>query len=350
MDGGVRDNGTDRVQPRAFANLVLDLIDSFGCTPTPHAYEVFFAYASKRPAKLRLQVDAAAEPDHVLRTFDLERIHEAFFRTPGGGWAKQDKSAHAIEVTLKEVYALIDAHISSSREHQARLHSASAEIDPTMDAADLHNVAVRLASETDAMIEDQATLNRSLGESQTRLASVRADVRAARDEGQKDVLTGLWNRRGVDQALARAVQAAVANGMQLALCLVDLDRFGQINAKHGQPIGDAVLKCVGRALPAQLGERDIIGRRGGQAFAIVMPGRNASDAFRTIQYLRTYLAERKFFLRGTGVDVGRITASFGIAMLQSCSAADLLDRADEMLQQAKARGGNKVVSDTMPTL
>ena len=339
------------VEPRAFANLVLDLIESFGCTPTPKAYEVFFAYASKRPPKVRLHVDAASAPDHVLRQFDLDQIHEETFRSPDGVWAKQDKSSEAIQVTLNEVFNLISAHVGQSQERQQRLAGTSRDIDENMSPAELQKVAAQLATETAHAVKSDEALSSTLIKKREALTEVREDLDVARREAITDELTGLLNARGFEQALEREIAGAVANGRHLSLCQLDIDNFSRINEMHDHRVGDAVLRAIGRTLPSQLAEGQTPGRNGGQTFALILPGRGAGDAVAQIETLRKYIAGRSFFLRGTGVDVGKLTASFGITVFtEKCTASDMLASAADMVSRAKKKGGNRVECDTRPTL
>lgn len=342
---------TSSVEPRAFADLVLDLIESFGCTPTPKAYEVFFAYAAKNPPKVRLHIDAASEPDHVLSSFDLDRIHTELFRTPEGDRTAKESSAEAIEVTLNEVFELISTHIERTQAGQGRLETTAKAIDPGMNAAELQRIAADLAAETAATVQSGSALTSSLKERRAKLTDVRSDLAVAQRDAHADELTGLPGPRGYDAAVRSEWGRARAEGTLLALCLIDLDKFSQVNERFDPKTGDAVLRAIGRSLPTQTSEREIICRHGGQEFAILMPGRNATDAFRLAQDLRAWLERRRFYFRESGVDVGNLTASFGLSVLQgNTSAEQMVANASAMLVKAKDRGGNRVVSDTPPMI
>jgi len=346
-----RADAAARVEPRTFANLVLDLIDSFGCKPTPKAYEVFFAYAAKAASPVRAAVDEAAAPDHVLTSFDLARIHHDHFRAPDGDWERQEKSSEAIELTLQEAAALIAAHTTQSREHQQRLRRVSREISDDMTPGQLRRLTDRLVSENDAALRQGADITDKLDGTRARLDTVRAELKAAREDGATDDLTGLKNARGFAAALQAELRRAVANGRQFSLCLIDIDGFQAVNAAHDHRVGDAVLMRIGRILAARIDDCDIACRHGGDEFAVIMPGRNAAAAFRLIEEIRAYIAQVTFTVRGTATEIGPVTASCGIAVLQAAADADeMLAAAAGMLDAAKARGGNCTRSDVAPIL
>lgn len=339
--------GAERVEPRTFANLVLDLIGSFGCKPTPKAYEIFFAYASSAQSTVRAAVDEAAAPDHVLQSFDLDRIHYEHFRSADGEWERQEQSSEAIDVSLKEAVALIADHLARSEQHQSKLRSVSDEISSDMSPSQLKRLTASLASENDAVLRHGADMAAKLSGTQSQFDDLRSELRAARADGVTDELTGLRNARGFAGALEKELGAAVKQGLQFSLCLIDIDRFRVVNETHDTSVGDAVLQRIGRILRSRLGDRDIPCRFGGEEFAIVMPGRNAKSAYSAIEDIRTYIEQLTFSIRGTSMDIGPITASFGISVLQNaCNSEDMIAQAAEMVNAVKDKGGNGVRVDT----
>lgn len=154
-----------------------------------------------------------------------------------------------------------------------------------------------------------------------------------------DLLTGLLNRRALDEALAGEVDRAKRFGTHLGLVLIDLDNFKAVNDMYGHPQGDVVLRDVARVLRDLLREIDHPARYGGEEFAVILPGSDLEEASNRAEDIRKQIAQ----LRIPRLDrqgVLRVTASYGAASARGATAdaAALLTAADKALYEAKRRG------------
>ncbi|HTU09639.1 MAG TPA: diguanylate cyclase [Allosphingosinicella sp.] len=156
-----------------------------------------------------------------------------------------------------------------------------------------------------------------------------------------DALTGLPNRRRLMEGMELEVTRAERNGRPLAFALLDIDRFKSINDTHGHPAGDAVLQAVADELGKVTRAGDLLGRFGGEEFAIVMPETNLEQARWACERLRKAVAGRTMhYPNGT---VGRVTISSGVALLAGEEGCDhLISRADGALYKAKEDGRDLV--------
>ncbi len=155
-----------------------------------------------------------------------------------------------------------------------------------------------------------------------------------------DDLTGVLNRRGLEQSLCDLEEAA--RGMTLVL--LDVDHFKRVNDRHGHDCGDEVLKRVAAVVAANLRGSDVFGRWGGEEFLIACQGTRIRDAARLAEKLRERVRQCEIHLAG-GVQLA-VTASFGVALAPpGGSAADALKRADDALYRAKETGRNRVETD-----
>jgi diguanylate cyclase (GGDEF)-like protein/PAS domain S-box-containing protein len=159
-------------------------------------------------------------------------------------------------------------------------------------------------------------------------------VTSLRHQAMHDGLTGLPNRTLLFDTLERAIDAARANASVLALMLMDLDRFKEVNDTFGHQFGDSLLKQVAFRLQNQLGEDDIVARLGGDEFALVLP--KATDATSVASMARRILGtlEQPFVIEGQVLEVG---GSIGIALFpeHGTDARTLLRRADVAMYAAK---------------
>ncbi len=184
----------------------------------------------------------------------------------------------------------------------------------------------------------------------TRAAPVLANQRTlalAEHRANNDALTGLANRRALDDTLKRMVAQATRAGQPLAALLLDLDHFKQLNDRYGHSKGDEALAVTGAALRAALREGDFVARYGGEEFAVLLPATDGDGARHVAQTLL-------HAVRATtvpGVD-SPITVSIGLAVLpvDAEDARSLLRLADRALYTAKLNGRNRVESAFVPNL
>ena len=172
------------------------------------------------------------------------------------------------------------------------------------------------------------------------------EIRLAQDKmaqmAVKDPLTGLHNRRYLFEALEREKARAKRYGVNLALCMIDLDHFKRINDDHGHPAGDTVLREIGKLLLQWARETDLPCRYGGEEFAVILPGTDAEGALVACERLRRMVAEHPFKHEDLTL---RVTISIGVTQHEEVSeetVSELVKRADEALYRAKREGRNRV--------
>jgi two-component system cell cycle response regulator len=172
---------------------------------------------------------------------------------------------------------------------------------------------------------------------QDRLLTLRDELRL---QAKVDALTGLWNRRGSMEELARELSRADRENRPVGLMLADLDHFKQVNDTYGHLTGDRVLKTVGMRLKGALRAYDIVGRYGGEEFLIVCPGCAEKTLLRRAEELRAAIAGEPV---PTPEGALSVTLSLGAAVAHKTVPQDqLLQAADEALYKAKRAGRNRV--------
>jgi diguanylate cyclase (GGDEF)-like protein len=170
---------------------------------------------------------------------------------------------------------------------------------------------------------------------------VLGDFRRVASQATTDGLTGLANRRTLDEELALEWRRADRVGESLAFVLLDLDNFKGVNDTHGHPAGDAVLRAVGQILSAGVRQVDLAGRYGGEEFALVLPETDLVGALKLAERLRVALEAAAIELPD-GKTL-QATASFGVAVKdQLASPEELVAVADQALYEAKDAGKNRV--------
>jgi diguanylate cyclase (GGDEF)-like protein len=158
----------------------------------------------------------------------------------------------------------------------------------------------------------------------------------------KDPLTGLLNRRSFEEEAALLTRLQIKRDQPVAVFMIDLDGFKEINDRFGHSLGDRVLRLFGDTARKNLRSSDLVGRMGGEEFAVVLADACRDNAFRVAERLRIAFAEAAETVGGLPVQA---TASFGVSIIQDPQETieTLLTQADQALYRAKALGRNRVV-------
>lgn len=180
-------------------------------------------------------------------------------------------------------------------------------------------------------------LNATEGERSRVMTALNKALDQFREQAITDPLTGLFNRRFLQDYLPRELDRAVRRRAPVAVLMIDLDHFKQVNDSAGHAAGDAVLAQIGTLIKRHVRSSDIACRYGGEEFILVLPEATLASARRRAEQIRGSIERSRHELRG-------ITASIGVALFPDHAVDhDTLTRAaDEAMYESKARGRNCV--------
>lgn len=173
---------------------------------------------------------------------------------------------------------------------------------------------------------------------------IRAQQKRLEHIAHIDSLSGLFNRRYLFERAHEELERALRHNLNLSAMLIDIDHFKSINDTYGHPVGDEVIQQVGELCQESLRGSDLLGRYGGEEFAIFLPETDLSQAYQLAERLRS-LVESHIFQTGKGEL--SITCSIGVASLAPThpSLDKLFERTDQALYTAKRQGRNRVERD-----
>ena len=248
---------------------------------------------------------------------------------PGNCWALKRGKAHINDRTQQTLCCM----------HQVGT-AATIEV-PMMARGQVYGLLALALEGDDASerLEEVNRVARALADSMSLALSNIALREKLRTQSLRDPLTGLYNRRYMEDALERYISLAERSGAATSVLMIDLDNFKRLNDEYGHAKGDAVLRDVAGQLVGALRPSDVVARYGGEELMVILPDCGVEDAAVKAEILRVRV-ESLSEVHGVP-----ISASFGVATIPatSTSAADLLPMADAALYQAKQGGKNRVV-------
>ena len=279
-----------------------------------------------------------------------------------GSWNTPDDFHVAATLAIGNCWALKRGkpHINDPASDTLRCNHHHSQIStveiPMMARGSVYGLLVLAYGGDDAFerLKGIRRLGRALADSMSLAVSNIALREKLLTQSLRDPLTGLYNRRYMEDALERYLSLAERNGVATSVLMIDLDNFKLINDEHGHAKGDAVLRDVAAQIVGGLRPSDVVCRYGGEELMVILPSCPMEDAASKAEQLRARIESL------SEMHQAQISASIGIASVPttSTSASDIVAHADAALFEAKRQGKNRVVcaerragrEDAMPRL
>jgi len=220
------------------------------------------------------------------------------------------------------------------------------DIEHEVDVQSLHTLTQNLMLQTqnmhtrmDEKVQELENTQEQVRISQQHILQLRAQLLNATKEAQQDFLTGLFNRRGLQQEL----EVLLAKQVAVSMAVLDIDNFKELNDVFGHSAGDKVIAGIGQCIKELFGDDHNVfsARLGGEEFVLVFEALNVQTVKTQVEKLQRLLTQ-KFFFETQGSRM--ITFSAGVVQRMAGDTVELLlDRADEVMYKAKRSGKNKVL-------
>lgn len=193
--------------------------------------------------------------------------------------------------------------------------------------------------------EERRTLQTSNRQLARAIEQTLNEAERFKHEAHLDALTGLLNRRYLDEALPKLLTMAQHSATPVAIAIIDLDRFKRVNDEYGHAMGDEVLRGFAAMSQDLLRGSDIIGRYGGEEFVAAIIGCGPGAAERRLEDLQARMREAHFSLDGREISGVTFTAGVAIYPEDGVTIEQLMKRADDRMYRAKNAGRQRIVTD-----
>lgn len=256
-----------------------------------------------------------------------------------------DETREALKGELSVVLEKLRAHLAINEEYAKKLTLAQQRLADLTEPEQVRVVVKLLVDENERIRKETVSLRDQLKASDVEIDKLKGKLAAAEEEGQRDGLTGVSNRKAFDTIFDTAVQKAAQSGLSFSLIMCDIDHFKNVNDTYGHTVGDEVIKMFAKTLNSNVRAGSVVARFGGEEFSILLPGIDLETAAAVAERMRTSFSEKRLTMRASGKQIAPVTASFGVAeFAKGESGKSLLERADAKLYDAKQSGRNRVSS------
>lgn len=259
-----------------------------------------------------------------------------------------NESQQQLRIMLASFLDQLARFADSTGSYQDQLSECARHIANARDISEITPVLNRVMQQTRSM---QDSVQQAHGEllaareqaqlAEERIARLQHELDEASRQMRHDQLTGVLNRRGMEEMFDKEVSRAQRSGAPFSVGLLDIDNFKKLNDTHGHDTGDLALVHLAQVVRQHLRPQDSLARYGGEEFVILLPDASEDDACQVLVRLQRELT-RAFFMAGQSRLI--ITFSAGVAQLAvGESMESVLKRADLAMYEAKHRGRNRVV-------
>lgn len=237
----------------------------------------------------------------------------------------------------------------ATSDYHDKIESCAEKISSANDISELETVLGEVMRETRTIQinaqrsrDELRSTQQKVQESEARIKELERELETTSDLVRHDQLTGVLNRRGLEETFAKEAARATRHDTTLCVALIDIDNFKKLNDSMGHDTGDEALIHLATICRETLRPQDTVARYGGEEFIILLPETSQKEAVVALTRLQRELT-KKFFLHGN--EKVLITFSAGVTQMQpDDTQATVIKRADEAMYQAKQSGKNRVIA------
>jgi diguanylate cyclase len=234
--------------------------------------------------------------------------------------------------------------ISDNRTQIEALGEVSSQVQATSDP---RPIIEKLVAELTKATTRASALETNFLETSQELDKIRDSLKMAEQRSNTDALTGLANRRSLEEFFRSAQITAMETGEPLSILMIDIDHFKKFNDSYGHQVGDQVLRLVAKVLQDNVRDVDLAARYGGEELIAVLPGANLDVCAQVAERIRRRISEARLTRRATGQEIASVTVSIGVAQFRLAESAEaMVERCDRALYQAKRSGRNRTVTES----
>ncbi len=333
----------------AIAKQALTYVGLFRTPPTPEIYQLWYRFVEGADEKLRAELSQAMDA-RAINTSQLDELYHRYFPNI----VDFDTHAHvgnSLAEQLEAVQGLLQEQSRAQNEFGQSVQSTHERLQtPALDSAAMSRCLEQMLASNAQMQAKLAETDSRLNNSQQQIQSLQSELHQAQKAMFTDNLTGVSNRRFFDLLMQQTTAGSNRESANVpglcVLTLLDMDGFKHINDSFGHADADEVLRHLAGVMQRAVGDGSLA-RLGGDEFAIVHRVDEFEQADQLAESLRKSFSAKQLVLQRSGLTIGTLTASMGVAVLRDDDDRhSWFERADKLLYAAKNAGRNRVMLET----
>lgn len=333
---------SDSEKIQRIAEKTLAVMQENKVAPSPENYQVWFNYVAAENKELVSEIEKIRAQKVAFTPQVAEYLHDKYLVSHEA----RDKDAQDTSAMLSQVLQMINKFKGETDSYNEKLGEQTDKLSASAADGASSELLEEIVGQLREIRETGANFTAQLEESRKEAEQLRQTLQQVKNESQHDFLTGVYNRRALDEFLIECTQDAEANIKDLCLLMIDIDHFKPFNDKWGHQIGDEVLKTVAKALTKCVRGSDIVARYGGEEFSVLLRETPVTGAKIVAENIRKSIAGSRLKRKDSGSELDKITVSIGIAVYhvgEEDTVPYLIKRADDALYEAKKAGRNRVI-------
>lgn len=315
----------------------------YGTALSPAVYEVWYTYAGRSHAAINSALDMAMNMNQPIDAEALATLYHEHLG-PRSTSDELDEIGNDLTRTIGHVTAAMDENMREHSLFSGRLRSARASLATGSSKLEVTEVVRQLHKANQQHLQAAQRLGMQLEKSRAQVAKLKSELIEVKRASNTDYLTGLPNRRMLDEHLDQAIFVARQKKHELTLLMGGIDGLDALARAHGVSVGDNIMQAFATQLKKELRGAQIAARFAGAKFAIMMPECGPPAGFALAEQVRRRFKALDWVAKETGAHIGVISVSFGGAALKEGDSREkLIEKADAMLVRAQGEGADRTI-------
>jgi diguanylate cyclase len=330
-------------QGLARAREIIERMGAQDIPTNPANYEIWTTHAAGAHPDLSREIEARLARGERFTDETNEALFERFFANTRLS-IQMLETSETIARELDDVVSNLRGAGEQAGAYANELQIAAGNFDGGLDSETFRHVVEHLAATTREVAEHNRKLAEQIELSSLQVMELQTALRSVKVEALTDGLTGLANKRMLEETLQRRLEESVSNKSELCLLIFNIDNFRRVNDAWGNSVGDQVLRYVGSVLRAHAQGDVLASRRSADEFAMIMPRTNLNLAEAVAERVSRAIKSKRISLKSTGDVIGEISVSAGAACYQDPeNLTQFVNRAEACVLAAKQAGRDRVV-------
>ena len=310
---------------------------------TPANVRIWYEYTEGNYKALNEAIDELIENQSAFNASVNRELYERFFDEFPLEQLKAFKQA--VQELTTELSLELSDFGSGAEECEGALVEAEQALASECELEALRNVTAQLIAETRKVVAQNGEMASVISAMKDKMSSLTLNLEKANTEAMTDALTGIANRRAFEQRIDQLLPN-LGGTNQACLLMMDIDNFKLFNDRHGHAMGDKVLCFVVQMIKKVIKGNDFLARTGGEEFQLILEDCTLPNASAIAEKIRQTLEATKLTRGPDRASIGNVTVSIGVAKLSPQEGRNqLINRVDQYLYKAKAKGRNQVVCE-----